>query len=38
MASVDLKTNIDEKLALNNAAITSDTTTVGNEIDTAGFN
>jgi hypothetical protein len=37
MASVDLKTNIDEKLALNNAAITSDTTTVGNEIDTAGF-
>ena len=37
MASIDLKTNIDERLALNNAAITSDTTTVGNVIDTAGY-
>lgn len=37
MASIDLKTNIDEILALDNAAITSDTTTVGNEIDTNGF-
>lgn len=37
MASIDLKTNIDEKLALDNAAITTDTTTVGNEIDTQGF-
>jgi hypothetical protein len=37
MASIDLKTNIGDNLALNNTAITSDTTTVGNEIDTAGF-
>ena len=37
MASVDLKTNIDSSVALNSATISSDTTTVGNVIDTAGF-
>ena len=37
MSSIDQKTNIKTLLALNNAAITSDATTVGNEIDTAGF-
>lgn len=30
--------NIDDQVALDNAAITTDTTTVGNIIDTAGYN
>lgn len=33
----DSKTNIKQELALNIAAISSDTTTAGNEIDTAGY-
>ena len=37
MASVDLKTNISSSVALNSATISSDTTTVGNVIDTAGY-
>lgn len=37
MSSVDLKTKINDVIALNSASITSDTTTVGNEIDTAGY-
>lgn len=37
MASVDLKNNINDLVALNSATISTSTTTVGNVIDTAGF-
>jgi len=37
MASIDSKNNIKPEIALDIQAIASDTTTVGNEIDTAGF-
>jgi hypothetical protein len=37
MASIDLKNNIAPELAVDIQAISSDTTTVGTEVDTAGF-
>lgn len=37
MASIDLKSKIKQEVALNIQAISSDTTTAGNEIDTAGY-
>lgn len=37
MASVDLKSNINDVVALNSATISTDTTTTGNAIDTSGY-